>query len=126
MKFEVISSEIAELRRKLQEVQSTAYVILPVDDHKLISFLDADTVSMGYTVVNADMIEIKLISELPPTVLIAFGKFVEAMERWQSGDIEEFPFSQYAATEDALAEILSPFDYVAPDKDINGDEGKIE
>lgn len=127
MRFDVIQSQLKSLRSQMQEVQSAAYVIMPVQDgYQLISFLDAESFLMSYTLVNSDMIEVKLLSEVPVDVLVSYGKFVEAVERWQSGDIEEFPFSDYVATEDQIGEILRPFTPVAPDRGYDGDEGKLE
>lgn len=124
MKFDTLRNELQDLNRQIQDVQSTAYAVLPVEEgFSLIAYMDIETTTMGYTVVNSDMLEVKLFSELPASVLVSFGKFVEAIERWQTGDIEEFPFSEYAR--DNLDGILSKFQYVPPDNNMDGDEGKI-
>jgi len=123
MLFSDLKSEILDLNSQLQEVQSSAYVVLPVEeDYRLISYFDMDVKAMGFTVVNSDMMEIKLLSDLPVAVLVSFGKFVEAIERWQSGDIEDFPFVDYVGPS---FEMKSQFDYVPPDNSMDGDEGKL-
>lgn len=124
MQFSELRSQVLGLNTKMQEVQSSAYVVLPVeDDYRLISYFDMDTFSMGYTVVTPEMVEIKLLADIPASVLVSFGKFVEALERWQSGEIEEFPFTDYV---EPSLDIKGPFDYSPPDSNMDGDEGKLE
>lgn len=125
MLFDSLRGEMQELKRQLQEVQSTAYVVFPVEEgFNLIAYLDIETTSMGYTVTNPEMIEIKLLSDMPASVLVSFGKFVDAIERWQSGDIQNFPFSDY--TRENLDDVLRPTHYIPPDHGMDGDEGKLQ
>lgn len=126
MKFKALLDRASELKREQQDLQSTAYVVFPVaDNFRFISFFDIEQLAMGYTVVDQNFVEVKMLSELPAEILVAFGKFVETIEMWQKDESMEFPYSMYAGNNIDETQIKSKFEFVPPDQDLDGDEAKL-
>lgn len=126
MTFQDIQQQLRALTVQQQELQSATYVIVPIGEHKLIAYYDLEEETMGYSVANEAMIEVKLLAELPVEVLIEFGKFVEKIELWTENKIE-FPYAMQTARAADFQDLLrNPLDFQQPDDNHDGDEGKIE
>ncbi len=124
MKFASVQSQIKDLQRQMQEIQSTCYVLYPISDgFQFIAYYDLSDNSMGYTVVDANMVEIKLLGDLPADVLVGFGKFVDMLEQWQNDSTMDFPFSLHVT--DKIPEVRSEFDPPASDENLDGDEARL-
>jgi len=126
MMFSKLLAETSSLKRQLQEVQSAVYTVLPADDeHKFICYFDTEHLGMGYTVTDKNMVEIKLLSDLPAEVLVGFGKFVDILETWQRTPDMDFPFAQYSGDNADVSPVRSQFQHVPKDNDLHGDEAKL-
>lgn len=127
MQFSKFLESAKELKNKQQDLISTAYVVFPVaDQFRFISYFDLDAMAIGYTVVDDRFVEVKLLSELPAPIMIAFGKFVDTIEKWQEDGTSEFPYAQFAGDNAKGQEIRSPFQFTSPDTNIDGDEARLQ
>jgi hypothetical protein len=118
--------EVSALKTQLQELQSAVYTVMPADDdHKFICYFDLDQQCMGYTVTDKNMVELKLLSDMPAEILIAFGKFVDILETWQRTSDMDFPFAQYSGENADINPVRSQFQYIPKDGDLDGDEAKL-
>lgn len=126
MKFANLVKKAEELRAQLQELQSTAYVIYPVgSDYKFVAYFDAEEMAMGYAVTDRNFVDIKLLSDLPASVVVEFGKFVDTLEQWQNTSDMDFPFSHYAGDNKEPPVLRSEFEYVPRDADLDAPEAEL-
>ena len=127
MKFNDIQREIAKHQAAIQEIQSTCYIILPIaEKYRFISFLDLETLGMGYAVTDENMNSIELLKEVPVEVMIEFGKFVERLEEWQNDSEKDFPFQQFVGDLSELEKLREKVVVVPDDHRFNGDEARLE
>lgn len=127
MKFKELHSEVFKLQKKQQELESTVYTVLPVNENYIfVAYYDSQAGAMGYTVTDTDFVEIKLLSDLDAEAMIAYGKFVETIEAWQKDENMDFPYAQFSGRNIPEHVIRSEFDVNSRDEKYDGDEAKLE
>lgn len=96
MNFTKIKEEWAELRRVQQELSTACYNISVFDSgegvFKFSSFYDMEQQCMGFAVLDEMNTAIKIVSELPIAVMIAYGEYCKGIRAWESGETEYPPY----------------------------------
>lgn len=127
--FADIAREVETVKRAMQEVKSAMWALVPApENYRFVAYLDVDSLAMGYTVTDDRMVEVKLLSDLPATVVVALGKFIAEIEDWQQrGDIP-FPYAQFSGVNLDMdsVNIRSPFQNVPSDEGITAEEAELK
>lgn len=110
MKFSELRSQMISALAAVSELQSVCYTILQKKDtcfdlrYCLVAYYDKDSNKMNYTITNDEFVELKLVENLSPSMIIEFGNFVSAIEDWVAGKVDEYPY--HPATEADVTNIL--------------------
>lgn len=126
MRYKQLTEEMSDLKKRMQELQSAVYAVIQIETgHNLICYMDMETLAMGFTITNTDMVEIKLIQELPAEALILFSEFVSNVRAWEEGMCAEFPYAQYSGENLEIRPIRSEFSALQ-DEFYDGNEAVLE
>ena len=87
-----MNQRIQELNSEIQELTSEVYCIISLaEDAQAVSYYDLENNKMAYTLLMYG-IECKLLTDVRPELHVMFGKFIEQIQSWERGEIEDFPF----------------------------------
>ena len=97
-KFEDYKNEYIGLYNQIQDLHQCMYGIQQHQHseggtdtvYTFICFFDAAKLTMNTTLADANMMEIKMLSDVPVPVLAAYGAFAQTVLLWQQG-VGDFP-----------------------------------
>jgi hypothetical protein len=98
MLFASLEAEWLKLRRDEQELMTACYNISKYPypeqdtDYIFVSYYDKQYARMGFSVQDETGTAIKILTELPVTILIAFGEYCKGVQQWESGEVDYPPY----------------------------------
>jgi hypothetical protein len=85
IKFENIRLAVQNLQCLIQENISACYFIETCGDYKFVSYYDQEASVMGFSVTDKHFTEIKMLSNMPPELMVAYGTFINNVRQWEAG-----------------------------------------
>lgn len=130
LKFQDLLDQATAIKESINDLNTVTYTIYPEEleidgapvTYYFLCYFDMDSMSMRFTLTDSALVEVKLLDNLNPALMIAYGKFIERITSWQKGEIEDYPYSAHSGVmPDNFTQNVT-----ADDDHIDGDEGKLE
>lgn len=122
-----------ELQAQIEEFRSATYTVFHFQDpsgpmYCFVAAFDLNTMGYGYTLTDANFIELKGIQQVSPDVLAAFGDFIAKMQSYTRGEIPH-PFAKNIVAEDPSvvpAHSMTQGNGIDSDHDLDAPEAELK
>lgn len=122
-----------ELKAQVEEFRSATYTVVHFQDpsgptYCFVAAFDLDSLGYGYTLTDANFIEIKAIQQVKADVIAAFGNFVSKMQAYSRGEIQH-PFAKNVVAENpdvVPAHKMTTDGGITADHDLDAPEAELK
>lgn len=103
MELSEIKNKVAQIREHVEAIRAATYKVVEVNHEGVVYYViadyDIDSDQYSFTVTNDSFVEIKLLCEVPPAIIIELAQLIRYV-----GDFETTPDSPKSLTVEEVAD----------------------